>query len=581
MTTALTSVRLIRVLRWCAITLLLALAIVHLSSTFSTVSVYTLKNAYQDQFRLYLRYLTVPFPLSIFELENGHRPVLPALLRWLELTFLHGAQTLQFTTAWLAALAATGGLLRVVWRDLDGVRVATAICAIAVTVLWNANARMFIHAYEATHVFYIYAALVAAVGLISYGAEVSFKRLAMAGACGVVATFSFGPGIVVFPTILCLLVLRRAKIAQIAQTALLTAAVFVAYSYLLPGADGVRGSSSGFSALSAAKFEALRFGAYWLELLAGSWPIAEPMRLLTASGSVLVIALSCQSVVRRWLRREEFSRSTLFAVGLAAFGIVTNAVIAVNRVSHFQANPGDVLAERYLIWSALLWLGVGLYWLSVPIPRATLRTSAVAVLAIAVAVVGIQRANWWRSWASSTYRIVELTATAYQRGIEHPHRLVEVATPDMLENNKSVTALRAAKVMVFGDDSESWLLREIGVESASVGLPAFQAWQSPDTGDLPPGSAWRIVGTEIPRLTAHRLRAAHFWVADAKGRVVGDCARTGSKREPSDYARYFRPIYNRIDCYVLREAGSQLRLVSTHHGTASVIGALTIPESPM
>ena len=119
---------------------LFVLAVVHLTNAVSTVSRYTLNHTFQDQFRLNLRYLTVPFPLSIFELENGHRPVLPGLARWLELHYFGGATTLQFASAWIAAAVAVGLLFARCWSALDWPRRLMLFCSVATTIFWIANA---------------------------------------------------------------------------------------------------------------------------------------------------------------------------------------------------------------------------------------------------------------------------------------------------------------------------------------------------------------------------------------------------------------------------------------------------------
>ena len=49
----------------------LAIALVNVSITVNTVWLYTLIEPFQDQFRLYERYLTHPFPLSVFELARA------------------------------------------------------------------------------------------------------------------------------------------------------------------------------------------------------------------------------------------------------------------------------------------------------------------------------------------------------------------------------------------------------------------------------------------------------------------------------------------------------------------------------
>ena len=142
-----------------AIVVLWVLAATHVLYTASCVINYSMAHPFLDQFRLNLRYLTVPFPLSIFEIENGHRPVLPGLVRWLELRFFHGSTWLEFATAWGLAIASLLFLLREISRTTSGLLFAMAGSTVCVLLLWNANARMFVHPYEAQHVFYISAAL--------------------------------------------------------------------------------------------------------------------------------------------------------------------------------------------------------------------------------------------------------------------------------------------------------------------------------------------------------------------------------------------------------------------------------------
>lgn len=57
-----------------------------------------------DQFRLYETYLTLPFRQNIVQRENGHRPIVPSLVRVAEIHWLHTDQSLQIVLG--AAFAA-------------------------------------------------------------------------------------------------------------------------------------------------------------------------------------------------------------------------------------------------------------------------------------------------------------------------------------------------------------------------------------------------------------------------------------------------------------------------------------------
>ena len=97
--------------RWAAATALVSLSIYHLALTASTVLAFSLRYPFMDQFRLNFRYLTVPFPQNVLLLENGHRPVLPGLVRFVELNWLRGTQLLQALTSWFAAAVVMAMLL--------------------------------------------------------------------------------------------------------------------------------------------------------------------------------------------------------------------------------------------------------------------------------------------------------------------------------------------------------------------------------------------------------------------------------------------------------------------------------------
>ncbi len=554
---------------------LIALCATHIAITLTNTSLYTLHTPFQDQFRLTLRYLTVPFPLSVFELENGHRPVIPGVLRWIELKYFSGRQALQVVTAWGAALGAAALLMRMCWREMDVVRVSAVACAIASTVFWNANARMFIHAYEATHVFFIFASLIVALSLVTCDGAVTTKQVLLACLAAVVATFSFGPGIIVHGTIVGLLVVRRVPWPRVALALGVAVTIYVLYSYVLPGAVGVRASSGAVSWINTSYFVWLRACAYWVEMLL-PWGYVDGTGLgvcLTVFGTVLAYTAYC--TVRLWLDKAPMSRCTLVGIGLMMFGLLTNLLIAVNRTELFLLNPSDAIAERYLFWSALVWLGVALFWLSTTSPFVTKAGTAIVFAVVFTAAFAIPKAHWWRAWSVSTYRVVELTATAYEQRIPHDHRIFEIAGSDIPATLQSVATMRTAKVMAFASDAGDWMGQTLKLDLSTAAAPHFAAIESAiDTRNLPQGTEWRIIDSEIPRLLAHKTAAQNFWLADSKRRVVGRCARTGTRCDADDYSRYLRPIYNKIGCYAQLDAAYPVMLIGIQDQTTVVIGVL-------
>ena len=551
--------------------LLLVLAVVHLTNAVSTVSRYTLNHVFQDQFRLNFRYLTVPFPLSIFELENGHRPVVPGLARWLELRYLSGATTLQFASAWIAAGVAVGLLFMRCWSALDWPRRLMLFCTVATTVLWIANARMFIHAYEATHLFYIFGSLAVALYAVSDERDVPWRRIVVACCAATLATFTFGPGIIAFGAVAAVLVLRWAPWKMLAAVAITAGAVFAVYSFALPGSEGVRASSESVSLIKTSYFVVARMAAFWVELFALSYADDSWQRVSLVTISAVVVTLTLLHAFRLWWQRQRMSPAMLMALGILLFSVVTNALIAINRTAHFQAIPAELFADRYLFWSALLWLGLVIYWLSLP-QRSRNFSLVTAIIIIAEAGLAFGQANWWRSWASSTYRVVEITSVAMQLGVRHDHRLQEVSALDIAQVQASVDAMRKARVSTFACDSGDWLGRTLVLASSTAEIPVAI---STDTRDLPKDSPWEILGGVMPRLDAHRLSGWQLWVGDESAKVIGMCAKTGVRTKSTDYSRYFKPIYNQFDCYVQRGHNDKLILIATRGETAQLLAKLT------
>ena len=283
-----------------------------------------------------------------------------------------------------------------------------------------------------------------------------------------------------------------------------------------------------------------------------------------------IVALTLVHMFRLWWTRQPISPATLMGLGIVAFSLVTNALIAVNRTAHFQAIPAEVFADRYLFWSALLWLGLVTYWLTQTL-RSKNGSIFIAVVIAVTAALAFGQANWWRSWASSTYRVVELTSVALQLGISHNHRLQEVSALDIAQVQASVDAMRSARVSTFAREPGAWMGRTLVLASSTAEFPVAV---STDTRDLPKGSPWEILGGVMPRFDAHRLSGWQLWVSDESGKVIGMCAKTGLRTKSSDYSRYFKPIYNQFDCYVQRGHNDKLTLIATSGETAQSLAKL-------
>jgi hypothetical protein len=557
-----------RGIEWGLLTALAVVALLHFAVTLSTLHAFTLQHAMQDQFRLNLRYLTVPFPLSVLELENGHRPVLPGIARYLELRFLGGAQYLQALTAWGGAALVSLLLLRDAVKALPRLLAVCALCLIAMLLWWNANARMFIHVYEATHLFYIVTGLVVAVYCAHAGAQREGLASLVWWVCAllacVVATFSFGPGIATFAALFAVALLMRQRIVVLAAIVLVVAATFGVYALGLPGAEGVRNSSNGFSPAAAIYYFIARLSAPAYEALAHA-RLQEPNRILLSLPWGMAVLLPFVSIVRRWHRRDAFTRFELAAASLLVFGAAANLLIAINRCSYFGQHPGQIFADRYLFWSCVAWLGAGLYALAMlEGARERVRLAAGAACVV-VGCAFLASAVWYAAWSSEVYRRVERAAAGLEIGVRDEERMAAIS--DGVESTyRSVAAMRRAGTGGFGREEGPRIGSVVRIRSGAV--PAIVMRSGETTG---------MVMGELPKAAARPVRDAALWLADEDGRLVGRVVMTSDSRGGRNFLRIGVPTLDRFEGYVAADGGSARWLGIVRDGELIAVASIAKP----
>src|SRR5690606_14207293 len=149
-------------LRMVVSAIVLCVALVYLWSSIATIANFAFLYPAFDQFRLYPIYLGLPFPDSAIQLENGHRPILPALIRLAEIRWFDANQWLQIGTGLGFALLASGLLAWATVRErgLDILQIATATLFITLGFWWLGNARLLMHGNELAHAYLVVLLLV-------------------------------------------------------------------------------------------------------------------------------------------------------------------------------------------------------------------------------------------------------------------------------------------------------------------------------------------------------------------------------------------------------------------------------------
>lgn len=444
-----------------------------------------------DQYRLYEHYLGLPFPENVLQLENGHRPIVPALLRVFEVWCCGANQLLQLAVGALLALATVLILTVAAWREpaASAWHKAAATLAAACGVFWLANARMLLHGNESVHA-YLVTASVAAGGWLAWRAARSGQSLPMLAACllCVVATFSFGPGIASFGAVFLVALAGGGRPRVLALPFAGVAAVLAIYLFVLPGDGSVR-QMLAFDPLRNAQVALAWLGAPWIHGWLGTgqngllfWVAPEMQgdpigRALTASAGALVpqqgsslpalvrwstlfggigVALWVVLLYAAWRTRERGGAGLCVALCLSSFGAGAALVIAVGRLLYFDQHPDQVFAGRYLVWPSVFWGGL---LVATVLAAARLRSriaglgATFACLIVAIGLFSTQRI--WPGWGAAVYRQSELGAIAANLGVEGP------MFPDGADAPRS------------GVRSVLAIMRSSGLGPFRDGLPAF------------------------------------------------------------------------------------------------------------
>lgn len=454
---------LLRALRSSLLFAVILAALAYLLTALIAVANFGFRYPAFDQYRLYPNYLGLPFPQNAIQLENGHRPILPILVRLAEIRWFDANQLLQIATGIGAALLACGLVILALVRErsIPALARAAACLFVVVAVFWLGNARMLMHGNELDHVYFV---LLATVGAL-LAVDAAKRRHAaawtfVAALCCLAATFSFGAGIASFvATIVLGLVLRlRKRDLAILGAALAVAAI--AYLSGLPGTGGVRGS---LLLDPAANLSVLArwLAAPWMRAWLGQGdPPTEPWlqssMLSTQFDTLLVVTARWISapfganapniiaaiigsaglvaylimLAHCWRSATRPATPRVLALGLSTFAFCAAAIVCIARLHYFQSSPMQIYADRYLPWSCLFWLGLALYPIAGGYAKSSSRGIAYACTALFVALVLVPSHRSLAGWSATVSRHIQQSAVAAQLGIWDPQRFGDASASD-------------------------------------------------------------------------------------------------------------------------------------------------------
>ena len=492
---------------------------------------------YADPWRFTQKLLEQPWPRNVLASDNGHREILPNLVRYAELTWMHGSQSLQIAAGMLLAAVSLWGLVRIVRRDalLPEVRAAAVLVA-ALSLFWLGSQRVLTHANESVHAYLITALLVGGVALLLRGDR---RGAVLAALCGVAATFSFGSGVAVFVGFAAVLGVRRAPASH--WLPLGVAAVLAVGLHLGLGNTGMQ------SELVLAPLRQFDLVLRWLAspFIYAAWPLLDPsvaqqvplaplraaaggiatayqsvfgpvmgarwpLLLIGAAGVVTLLAMSWRS----WQRGRAAGAVETVALAMAWFGLAVGVLIALGRMAYFADYPAQLSAPRYVLWSWLFWSGLVLWGV---VRSGLSRPRRAAMGALLLAAVLLPSTAWMGMLGLGMQRVANATATAAAAGVIDPAQVPGENVPAELQ--AALPAVRAQRVSMFAWPETRYLQGERPAGAASA--VAIHAVALSPVDNVLGGQAWRIdfsADSAAPRL-----------VLQCGGRPVGLALPVGAR----------------------------------------------------
>jgi hypothetical protein len=502
-----------------------------------------------DQWREYETLLGLPFPQDALQLANGHRPILPNLIRLLEINWFQGNQALQITIGSLCAFLSAAILAISAWRErsLSVAARCAGVMFSVLGVLWLANARRLLHGSEALHGYMpTFAALCAIVCVYRAHERRSLIWMTLSCLACVCATFSFGLGLAAFGSVLVLAILLRMPARHLAMPLATLCLCVTLYVIVLPGNEAVRGQIV-WQPLEIVRITAEWIAAPWkigwLEFADNSAPAiagygwiervlslsaGSLLGLLGGSADHACVALGVVGVLiffafatHIFVRDEAVTRLETVAIGTGVYALASALITVLGRLEYFHQLPDQIYADRYLAWPSLFWCALALLALR---PIARLRRASVNVIGLAAAVALpialIVTHEGGAIWGALVYRGAQQTAAELRSGIYDEQHFPGVGL-GREDNLHEIALLRDHRLAMFADPAWQRLgTRWSGSLDPTTSMAVEAHWSSAVTDAGTDRPAAHIEGW-VTRGIAALQRSGQFVILSPDQIIVG------------------------------------------------------------
>lgn len=506
-----------------------------------------------DQFKMYPNYLSLPFPENALQLENGHRPILPILVRIADADWFSANQVLQLAVGGGCAFAMAVILAISAWRTPNTSLPIRAGCVAigCIGIFWLGNARMLLHGNELLHVYMLGLFLLLGALSVQRAAQGSAMAwMSAASTCCLFATFCFGSGIAAFPALAIVAWYSRIPLRAIGTLGLGVSAALIVYLWILPGNDGVRGMlilRPIDSLATAMRWIASPWINAWLGFadpplypwMAPTESSSSVARWLGASANIiqstlhinnretgaLLVGLGGFGIAGILLLLQGFRRSPLLpiqglALTLVLFSGAISVIIGISRLAGFSSQPDQVFASRYLPWSCMFWFGLAILLL-LKVDQASRMMRVASLLIVMVVPFGLAPSHEnWAVWGEAVFRSSQQAGAAAISNVFDARVFPDDDSASSADVMRTLDLLQEQHLAMYSTAGADRLGQEIAI---NAGNPEVTIWMDRtesiiDTRNQKAAAHIRGIVTSGVRRIAEGGTLA---IVDVNNRIVG------------------------------------------------------------
>ncbi len=439
--------------------------------------------------------------------HNEHRIIFPEIVFAADMLFVHGRQLLPLAVSFVAYLA-TWFLMAWTLLRHGGVRLLTGTIAISLAAFlagWPGSSGVLAWAFLLQWTLVQLAAL-SALFLLARAAETS-NNFYLAGAIGsaLIATFSSGNGLVLWPVLLIagVLSLDAKRMVLLFASAIVSIATFFYRYHFLGNTSAAKPAHHPLYFLGFIEsYVSMPFGA-----------IKGGPRLGLYIGTVY-FAILFFLVVRAVQTRRFHSTPFLTFCGFCVFNTLSATLTALGRIDPADRNFHAAKVPRYVTlpilgWAALILL---LLWLSDQLSWKTFSPVRISMLLTLLLVFAFPKLRPWIRSIESDWAEVQWTALSVESGLTDPGMIRKVF-PDPAFVESLLPEMRRDHLSVFDYDYAAL------IGQSAAGRFTLERDRS-EQGEVT--YIWPILsGLEIAGWTNNGNRNERIVITDENGRIVG------------------------------------------------------------